>query len=379
MSQVHIHDSRAKVLFVTFTADWGGPTNSLLLLLKHLRCRFDVAVLLPDEGPLTQKLTQGKIPFFSLPSLTKWSIPSIFRLIRRERFDLVYGNTTHGASRNALLAAKLAGVPFICHLRSVATAWPWSRYAFLNLTDAVIACSSACSDSLLGRVSERKVRVVYNGIDVDDPKIEIGAAESRLRKELGLSDDRPVLINVGRLIHMKGQEYAVRLVAAAISRGVDINLLLVGGHQDRRYVDRIETLISELGVGNRVKLTGFRKDIPTLLSISDILIHPSLDEAHPRAVLEAMAAGIPVVAFDVDGVSETVVDGETGYLLPIGDVSGMVESGLRLTEDSSVRARMGREGRRRVEDHFSARVTADQVSQVILELVSRKSGEPRLV
>ena len=363
--------SDIRVLFVSYTAHLSGPTNSLLLLIQHLRRRYKIAVLLPGQGLFSEALASAQIPFFSFPHLAKWSIPAIFRLIKREQVDLVYGDTTLGSSRNALIAAKVARVPFICHVRAIADGRPWHRSAFLNLADAVIAVSHACSGSLRGRVFVKRAQVVHNGIEIAGPDANAASLRSRLRREFGITNERSVLINVGRIIPMKGQEYAVRVAARSIRRGVDVDLLLVGSDQDTRYVDYLKTSIGELGVENRVKLTSFREDVLSLLAMADVFIHTSLEEAHPRAILEAMAARLPVVAFDVGGVSETVVHGETGYLLPVGDVSGMVECVVKLLTDRVLRAEMGSEGRRRVETHFSASATADQVSKIISQVLQR--------
>jgi len=130
--------SRPRVLFVSYTADWTGPSNSLLLLLKYLRDDYDVAVLLPGQGSFSEALSCAAIPVFSFPSLNKWSIPSIYRLIRRESFDLVYGNSTHGSSRNALIAAKLARVPFICHVREMGWGKSWKEIGFLRFPNSVV-------------------------------------------------------------------------------------------------------------------------------------------------------------------------------------------------------------------------------------------------
>jgi len=354
-----------RVLFVSYTADWTGPTNSLLLLLTYLRNRYDVAVLLPGQGLFSEALTREQIPFFSLPDLTKRSIPAIFRLIRRERFDLVYGNSTHGSSRNALIAAKLAGVPFICHVRAMATGRPWLSSLFLNFADAVVTVSQACADSLRGRVFSHKLHVVYNGIEVADFD-GWEATRSLVKAELNLAGEYPMLISVGHLKPVKGQHYAVQAVAQAIERAGPLDLLLVGSHnRDEEYVRRIKTLITTLGLAERVRLTGFRDDTLILLSLADIYIHTSLEEAHPRSVLEAMAVGLPVVAFAVDGVAETVVNGKTGYLAPPARISDMAEAILKLVANPSLRAQMGREGRHRVETCFSASITAEKVARII--------------
>ena len=358
--------SRLRILFVSYTADRTGPTNSLLLLLRYLRNNYDVAVLLRGEGQFTESLLCEQIPFFSFPSLAKWSIPSMFHLIRHEQFDLVYGNTTHGSSRNALIAAKLARVPFICHVRAMANGRPWMRSAFLNLADAVVTVSAACSASLQGRVLRgSKIRVVHNAIDTVDFGVDADFVRSRFRQNLNVSDRELVLINVGRIQPEKGQEYAIRALDISRRYGTEVDLLLVGGVQDADFVGRLRSLIDDLNLHERVKLTGFRQDIPALLSVADIYIHTSVEEAHPRAILEAMAIGLPVVAFAVGGVTETVVHGQTGLLVPQGDVRGLAEAILSLAETPYMRVQMGLAGRRRVETFFSAAVTAEKVACVI--------------
>ena len=114
-----VTQSRDRILFFSHTADWVGTTNSLLLSLKYLRHRYDVAVLLPGKGLFSDALADEGIPFFSIPDATRGSILSISRLIRRERADVVYGNNRSGRSRNVFIAAKLAGKPFVCHVREM--------------------------------------------------------------------------------------------------------------------------------------------------------------------------------------------------------------------------------------------------------------------
>ncbi len=362
---------RKRILFVSYTADWTGPTNSLLLLLKNLRNRYDVSVLLPGHGLFSEAVATQKIPFFSFPSLGKGSIPAIARLIRRQRFDLVYGNNVGGSSRNALIAAKLARVPFICHVREMATGRPRLRYAYLNLANAVVPVSQSCSEALGGRVANRKLRVVHNGIDLGEFGLDVATARQCLQKETGIPPDSTVWLNVGHLKPMKGQHYAVEAFAQATRRRKDVHLLLVGSlTRSPEYVGHIKTMIGQLGLVDRVQVLGFRKDTLRLVQAADLCVHSSLDEAHPRAVLEAMAAGLPVVAFAVDGVRETVVDGKTGYLVRQGDVSALAESMSKLTNDRALRMQLGLNGRRRVEQRFSAISTADKVAHIIEETLN---------
>ena len=120
------------LLFVSHCAEWTGPTNSLLHLLRYLDKRFDVAVLFPGHGLFSEALEGEGIAAISLPSLERRRIPDIYRLITTGGYDLVYGNNTNGGCRNALIAAKLAGVPFVCHVRGMAKRGEWRKFGFLR-------------------------------------------------------------------------------------------------------------------------------------------------------------------------------------------------------------------------------------------------------
>jgi glycosyltransferase involved in cell wall biosynthesis len=366
---------KPRILFVSYTAEWTGPTNSLLLLLVHLRTYYRTAVLLPGRGAFSAALTDQRIPFFSLPKLNRRSVLDVARLIRREDFDLVYANSNDSSCRVALIAAKLTGVPFICHVRSMATGKPWFRSGYLNFADAVVTVSDACAAALRGKVLKSKLQVVHNGIDLDAPDVTCAQARGYSRQELGISEERVLLINIGHLMPRKGQEFAVRATAAAAHSGVDINLLLVGSHErDRKYVDAVKGLTGALGIEDRVHLIGFRQDVPALLSLADVYIHTAVSDPHPRAVLEAMATRLPVIAFAVDGVSETVLDGQTGCLISSGDMEATAEAIRKLSSNPALRTKMGNEGRHRVESCFSASVTAEKVARTIDDRLSRRAS-----
>lgn len=358
--------SRPRVLFVSYTADWTGPANSLLLLLKYLRDDYDVAVLLPGQGSFSEALSCAAIPMFSFPSLNKWSIPSIYRLIRRESFDLVYGNSTHGSSRNALIAAKLTRVPFICHVREMGWGKSWKEIGFLRFPNSVVAVSQACADSIRRFVPTRKLQTVHNGVPLQECQKKNKDAKANLLAETGGSHDDLIVLSMAHLLPRKGQEYAVTAMAKVVAESPLAHLYLVGGiDRDPAYVAKVRSKIQEFKLQQNLSVLGFRQDTSLFLQGADLYLHNAIKDPHPRSVIEAMAAGLPVVAFDVDGVSETVLHGKTGYLVPPGDVSGMAEAILKLASDPSLRETMGQAGRDRVETHFSAAVTAEKVARII--------------
>ncbi len=356
----------SRVLFVSYTADWTGPTNSLWLLLGYLREQYDVAVLLPGHGLFSDKLTEAGIPFHSLPALNRQAIPAMWRLIRSGQFDVVYGNSTHGSSRNALIAAKLARVPVIVHVREMGWGKTWRQMGFLRLADSVVAVSQACAESIKRFVKPGRLHVVYNGVPLDGYTFDREADRAYVLGECGLPPDSVVVVSLGHLCARKGQLYGVEALAQAVQHAPNIHLLLIGSlDRDAAYVEHVRTRIREGKLDERITLLGFRQDVMRLLSGSDILLHTAERDPHPRAVIEAMAAGLPVVGFATDGVSESVLSGETGLLVLRGDVRPLAENLLALVTDSETRTQMGDAGARLARRRFSAATTADQIGAVI--------------
>lgn len=355
-----------RILFVTHTPDISGSTYSLLMLVRYLKDRYDMAVLLPEKGALCDLLADEGVRCFVIPGLRRTTIPKIFQLVRQEGIDLVYGNTASRCSRNAMLAAKLARKPFVWHFREVKRHWTWREGFFLRWADEVVAVSQACAEPLKRFYSRKEINVIYNGVELSTFDGDRVDARRFLAQQLGLSPDAKHIISASRLTSGKGHEQAVAIIAQLVREIANVHLVVAGGGD---YIDEVRKMIQRQGLGDHIHLVGFRTDIPRLLCGSDVFLFTSERDAHPRAVIEAMAAGLPVAAFGVDGVAETVVDGETGYLLPAGDVTGLAEAVLYLLRHPAQAAEMGQRGRERIEDHFTAARTAAQVSQVIEKLL----------
>lgn len=361
-----------RILFVSYTADWTGPTHSLTLLLEHLDREFEPWVLLPGRGRFSDALKNRGVPFVSLPSLTKWRIPAMARLIRRHRFDLVYGNNTSGVCRNAMIAAKLVRVPFIGHVREMGVPGGWRQFGFLRFSDAVVAISEACARSVEHYVDPERLYVVHNAVDPADfdrgPETEAAGLPD-------LPADAFLITSVAHILPRKCQHLAVEAMSRLVRDFPESHLLLVGASdRDPSYTRRVRDTIARLGLERHVHLTGFREDVPKLLGLSEALLHTARTEPFGRAVIEAMAAGLPVVAFDVDGVGETVLDGSTGILCRSDDVACLASALRRLREDAELRRALGARGRERVEQHFTASSAARHVQEILQRTMA---GRPR--
>lgn len=216
-----------------------------------------------------------------------------------------------------------------------------------RVTDRLVAVSRGEAETIesSGVVDRARVRVVENGIDPAPWR----AAASLDRAALGVPHDAPLVLVVGLLNSAKGQDLALRALAAGARP--DAHLLLAGHGE---LEPELRALATSLGLGERAHFLGWRDDVPQLMATCDVLCLPSRWEALPYAVLEAMAAGRPVVATRVDGARDLVDEGASGFLADVGDVDGLARALDRALElDDAERGRLGAAGRRRFDAGYT--------------------------
>lgn len=360
-----------RILFVSHTGKLGGPAHSLLKLIKYLPAGYDARVVLPATGPLADRLEQLGVLYSVIPLRVR-QVPRLAALFRRERSDLVYANNFSFYSQVALFAAKLSRRPFVWHIREmVRTEAPTRRW--LRRADAVIAVSQACADYIRDDISAERLHVVHNGIEPEDFTHDQAAMRQRLRAELGVGPDAVVVVTLGHICERKNQLLAVDLAADVLRSAPDTVFCLLGRlNHSPDYVAQVQQRIAELGLTDTVRLMGFRTDTPEFLAGADVFLHTSIIDPHPRSVIEAMAARLPVVAYATGGIPETVVAGETGLLAPLEDTAGLAAHLSALVADPVLREEMGARGRARVEQQFTADRTAQQISAVIQYVLDQR-------
>jgi glycosyltransferase involved in cell wall biosynthesis len=207
--------------------------------------------------------------------------------------------------------------------------------------------------------------VIYNGIDLS--LFSAGIDERRAaRRELGVEGDELVLLQVARLDYLKDHATALRTVAAVIPRWPGVRLVLVGTGPEQ---GAIEQLVREYKLEGHVRLLGLRTDVPRLLAGADLFLLTSISEGIPLTVIEAMAAGLPVVSTGVGGVPEVVEQGRTGLLAAAGDHATLAVRICELAANTSVRQDMGRRGRERARALFSERLMHDRYDRLYREML----------
>jgi glycosyltransferase involved in cell wall biosynthesis len=213
--------------------------------------------------------------------------------------------------------------------------------------------------------------LVGNGVDFSaiTRRVSVSARE-KIRKEFGISDDAFVIANIARFEPQKGHFFLLQTLKHLIAQ-VDrkVVVLLVGIGIDQ---EKIEAEVKRLGLQDVVHFTGYRQDVPDLLTASDVSIMTSHYEGIPRALMESMALGIPVVATDVPGTRTLIRSGQTGLLVEYGDVPGMSAALLKVLTDPTLAAQIGERGRQLVQTKFNEYTVADRVEEVYNHILKDK-------
>lgn len=284
-------------------------------------------------------------------------LPRLLRLLRRERIGLVHA---HGQDASILAAAArpLSRVPLVLTrhvLEEPAGDWRRRLRARLALAaarraDAVVAVSQAVADWLARAAARPRgvLRVIPNGVDLERFRPCVPGRAAALREELGVGPDDPLVLVPAVLREGKGHEVLLAALPQIRSRLPGVRVAFAGGGE-REAELRAQARLH----GDAVLFLGPRHDIPDLLAACDLVVLPSRAEALPTALLEAAAAGRPVVATRVGGAVEVVEDGRTGLLVPPGDADALASAVAALLSDRDRSRALGEAARRRAEERFS--------------------------
>ena len=352
----------------------------------------EVVALCPNdewaEGLKARDIAVMDVPFVRHSALsTLVAAVSVWTTCRRERFDVVH---THNSFPGVVgrVAARLAGVPAVVH---TCHAWPLHQprrrvFSWVYKVSEALAARAAhavlfqnpddrqsCID--MGIVPPRKAALVGNGIDVNQLISNLRPdARQRIRHEFGISDRAFVLANVARLEVPKGHSFLLRgLRRLLMTSDQEVVMLLVG---TGRHEERIRAQVNRLRLEPFIRFTGYRDDIPDILTAADASVLTSLFEGVPRALMESMALGLPIVATDVPGTRTLVETGTTGLLVTHGDVNGLATCLKRVMENLDLAKRLGDAGRTVVLEKFNERTVADRVIRVYEHVRSRRNGLP---
>ena len=369
----------ATILYVEGNQDGtiGGSFYSLLYLAGGLdRSRFQPIVvfhsynsLIPRfnaAGVATRVIPHGRPVTGGTPFGRRYAKVANFakgfvlepldlaRMLRRENVDLVHLNNSIISNHVWMLAARFAGIPCVTHERGINETFSRRAKWLAQGLDAIICISHAVSDNFarLG-LSKLPLVTIPNGLD---PR-QMTASKSRADILAGLEVDprRPVIGIVGNIKRWKGQDVVIRALARLGPQHGDVACLIIGDKSaaNLAYSQELVTLIDDLGLKDRVVITGYRSNVADYIAALDVLVHASvLPEPFGRVLLEGMAMQKPVVASRGGAVPEIVVDGVTGLLFDAGDDARLADALASLLSDRGRMAAMGRAGHARLVADF---------------------------
>ncbi|MHC4123086.1 MAG: glycosyltransferase [Planctomycetota bacterium] len=275
-------------------------------------------------------------------------LPRLAKILKQEKIDIVHTHNP-GALIYGTLAAKLAGIPVIVNTRH-GRAKRRVNGLIWNMNSAVIAISEDAKERLLkhNRLNSNKLKVIYNGVETKHFRNVVNAKTKK--QLLNIDKSRLVIGTVSRLSEEKDQLILIDSLARVSQVFDNVVLVFVG---DGPLRSKLKKHAEKTGVKNKVIFLGFRKDVAKIINTFDIFTLSSLMEGVSVSLLEAMAAGKPVVVTNVGGNPEVVVDGETGFLIPPKNPDKTAEAMIKLLKNPELAKRMGNAGRKRVEEKFS--------------------------
>ena len=360
---------------------WGGVGNQLLLILKNYASDefLPIVCSLRDKGVVGKEIEDLGIEVVCLNRDFKrgfyWTVVKELRTLMKQRNIQIVRTHEYRANLHGRLAALLAKVP--CIVGSVHNVYN-ARDKKLNrrilnrylgiFTDRVVAVSEEVKKEIVryDSVPENKVAVIYNGVD---RKRFVDIDAQSIRSEFHIPKSTPVIGTVGRFFPQKGQKYLLEAVAKVRNNFPHIAVFVIG---DGSLKEELQDHTKNLNIEQNIIFTGVRRDIPALLAAMDIFIFPSLWEGFGNALVEAMAAGKPIIATDIPSVREILDSGKSGIVVPPANSEAIAQSLELLLSDRALAENLGNAARERALSSFTIDSTVRRYSSLYRSILEQK-------
>ncbi len=397
-----------KILILDTGKEWGGGTNSLLELLKRIdKTRYHFTALFynnykkGDESDIKSEieklgidfllLEQKKQPaiaktlkelfralFFFSRQLKKYMVFIIdyqFRIKRNAKkiahalkdlkIDLLYMNNQPSSNLEGIIASKITGLPALQHSRIETRLNPFEvKTANLWLKKMICVSGGVKNTFVRQGIDAEKCVVVHNGID---PETKPSMPPHEIRKKWGISEYDILIGTVGSLIKRKRLNDLIEAISIAANKtGHTIKCIIIGEGPER---ENLVDLVKRKNLHDKVIFTGFQLDAVSYINAMDIFVLTSEKEGLPRVILESMLMSKPVIASNVTGSAELVINGETGFLVPAGQPKMFANKILELIKSPVLRRQMGEKSRKRVIENFSIEKYVKGVEMVFKEVL----------
>ncbi|MBD3181531.1 glycosyltransferase [Candidatus Poribacteria bacterium] len=366
------------ILYLSSSGYTGGAEISLYHLVMDLnKDRYEPFVLCPHSGNLVDKFKTNQISTCIIP-LPSWrkikSLPfkyscldRVIRFAQSKSINLIHCNTIW-VNHYACKTGKKLDIPVICHLRDLIAVEQVKKYS-LDKINAVIAISDSVREVLIkSGIDNKRVYRIYNGVDLSLFK----NLKRTLRREYSVSGYLVGIVGqMNPTSQWKGQREFLHAAAEILKSRSDVHFVLIGGDntpvsspEHGSYIKELKELSRQLNIDEKTIFTGFRKDIPNVMASLDILVSASWAEPFGRVIIEAMAAGCPVIATKAGGAPEIVCDNITGKLVPPKNPRAIANGVLEILQDAELMRNMSYAGQKRARDKFSIDKNVREIQKV---------------
>ena len=387
-----------KILYISSRADSGaGGENYLLTLFRNIdRKRFQPIVILPSEGSLRIPLENIGIEVIVIEAEHGWlkvdiawytlleglqaRVKAIVDLIISNEISIVHTNSNRRFE--GALAASLTGIPhlYLAHIQyepdmPLFQRLPLSQASFaqlmIELSNKIVAVSNSVGVTLATQITDEKLQVIHNGIELNLFDIALTNKSNRLKEELEIPLDHLLITAIGRIVPDKGFDYFVDAARLILQHHNNVHFVIAGSEENCFFTRQLKQKIIDYAMSDHFHFLGFREDVADILAVTDIFVLSSRKEGHPYVMLEAMTSECAVVASNCAGVEETIEEGISGFIVPIGDINAMVERLISLINSVELRHSLATSAKKRIIDFFTADKTATKLMTVYEQLLEQ--------
>lgn len=364
-----------KILYLIESDDPGGAENVVLSLVEYFKHKYPIVIGCLKTGWIYDQLVAKGynpkvIPTKNGPVDLKL-LYHLIQLIKTERVGLIHSHL-FDTNFYSSIAAKITGISHLCTEHG--DIHHPSKTSKKNLIKAKIL--SICSHKIIfvskytkaafckiSNISEAKSAIIYNGVKLSTFRKSIDV--KRKKTELGIARQDLVVGNIGSLYPVKGQIYLIKAAKIVLQKIPNVKFIIVGAGQ---LENRLKEEAKNLNIADRVLLLGFREDTHELLKVMDIFVLPSLSEAMPLSLIEAMACSLPSIASNVGGIAEVIDDGLTGFIVPPADPGTLADRITYLLKNSQSASKIGNRALQKVKANFDLQTMINNYSKIYNEI-----------
>ncbi len=357
------------ILLLTTHLNYGGITSYLLSLAKGLKTRGHNVLIASSGGRAEEYFTSYGVRCINIPIRTKCevspkillSLLSLKKQLKNSNIDIIHSQTRVSQVLGILLSKSLnCSYITTCHgfFKN-----RFSRRIFPAWGGNVIAISQAVADNLERDFSldKKNITVIHNGIDYDRFISLDNQAKIEIKNSLNLPKDGPVVAMLARLSEVKGHSFFIQAIPLILEKFTKSSFLIVG---EGRLKNRLLEQIAKLNISRSVFFIPTQPDTSRILSIMDCLACPSLQEGLGLSILEAQAAGVPVVAFGIGGIPSLIQDEKTGLLVKPQDSKALAEAVIRILSDRELADRIRSEAKENIKQKFNVETMVEDTLRV---------------